>query len=86
MTAKEIEKAYEKRLCKDYELLYDFVTKGFNLICCLNLEEKIRKVYQVKTDCYFDGLYLAFIDEKGANRKKLFTQFCKQTDLSFILP
>jgi hypothetical protein len=89
MNATQIEKAYEKRLCRDYKLLYDFAEKGFNLICCFSEKEDFgttRKPYMIRNDHSFDSMYLAFLDEHPDKKEELFITFCKIHDLTFILP
>lgn len=90
MLSERIEKAYSHRICKDYNLLYSYAENDFGLVCCFNTEkigdQYIRKVYQILNNHSFDGLYLAFLDNDPEHKKENFIRFCKQADLTFILP
>lgn len=87
---KQCEITYNKRLCKDYNLLTSFLESGFYLFCFIDDDlngKKYRKQSVIKPDFNLVDNYLAFLDEKPENEKKqLFITYCQKVNLTYILP
>ncbi len=82
------EKTYETLLSIDYELLCSLIENKKTIICFIDVATDIgtyRKMLTTKSLISFDGVYLAFMDEKNPS-KEMYIEFCKRERLRFINP